>query len=330
MSHKNNLHPVKFEIDRFFGHITRRLRPHKTIAVGFVALLLIISTQLWVACMKDDKSTDYLKIVGSCNQPANIKIYDETGGVDPAAFKNLDGLVPTYSSKPVNIIENKHFKNYVTTISKYVFAKVDAMSQCQANSGKPQVELVFVYRPAISSGIATFNDFRTKSHGTKQLDSPWVKLTLNKSSTLNLRAVFLWNERQFLLDQALIFGAHNWDKKQPTPIALKIFDDWERNYASVSPSQKADLAQKLPIDIQWLFKNARISDCRKFITREAMCGLKETTIEREKIGYIELNEALIDRLFASAKTEIRCESVLDLKDIFNIAKYQIESFTKEE
>ena len=303
--------------------IAGKFRSHKTIAL--VAASLIISTLLWVGSTKEEQNTHYLTTVGSCNQQATIKIYDETGGVDPFITEMYDGVrfERRYITKPINTIENKYFKNYVTNISKYIFTKVDAIGQCQETSNKPQVQLVFVYRPAISRGIAPFYDFnQTKSQDTKQLDSPWVKITLDRSPNLNVRAVFIWNERQFLLDQASIWEGRILDTKPPMPIALETFEGWENDYNDATPIQETILAEKLPADIGWLFKNAWIEDCGS-TGGSARCGLKET-IEREKLGYTELTQVLIDQFFASAKSKSRYDSVLDLKDVFNIDKYQID------
>ena len=122
MRNKNDSHPTKFDISRSFGHIIKRLRHRKTIAIGFIALLLIILTQLCINNIREARSTHYLKIAGSCNQITNIKIYDETGGIDPTDVKTYEQFGEyTYQNKAVNTIENENFKNYVTTISKYVF-----------------------------------------------------------------------------------------------------------------------------------------------------------------------------------------------------------------
>ncbi len=302
----------------------------KTVVIGFA--VLIVSTLLWVGWKNYDRSTNYIKTVGSCNQPTTIKIYDETGGVDPAGIMNYDQWGGyTYTSRPVNTIENKHFKNYVTTISKYVFAKVDAMGLCQADSGQPQVDLVFVYRPAISRGITSFVFQPPKSPDTKRLDSPWVKLALHNSPKLNVRAVFIWNERQFLLDQALKFGAHFSDTKPLLPIDLETFDRWQgiQNYAN--SSERLNSSKQLPTDIRWLF----VMDRRgKSLAQSSMGNNLELPItdlqdmrEQEKIGYIELNKALIARVLASIKPEIHYSSLLDLKDVFDIDKYRIYPHT---
>lgn len=291
----------------------------KTAVIGFSAL--IVSTLLWVGWKNYDRSTHYIKTVGSCNQPTTIKIYDETGGVDPAGIMNYDQWGGyTYSSRPVNTIENKHFKNYVTTISKYVFAKVDAMGLCQAASGKPQVDLVFVYRPAISRGIKPFVFQPQKYPDTQQLDSPWVKLSLDKSPQLNLRAVFIWNERQFLLDRAFIKAGRVSDTNIPMPVELETFNRWEKDYDADISGEKLNFAKQLPEDILWIF-NRRVPCVGLTGIREKAIDRLQTIAKEEKIGYIDLTKIILNQFFAEPRTESRYNSILDLKKVFNIDKY---------
>jgi hypothetical protein len=316
----------------------------RSIVIAAIVALLVISTQFWFGSMKEDKNTHYLKTMGSCQQPTTIKIYDETGGVEPFSAWGLEEdsvwpfmwrqqeesrSVKSYFTSPVNIIKHKYFKKYINTISRYVFAKVDAMGQCQGTAGLPQVELVFVYRPALSSGIVPFKDFtnsKSKFQATKQLDSPWVKLTLARSPQLNLKAVFIWSERQFLLDQALILGERSWDSRPPMPIALEIFDRWESDDPDpATPSQEASFARQLPADMRWLFKNARLSGLPNAVVGEVRSGLKFIMEQNDKPGYTDLNIALINQLFNDSKQQIHYDSVLDLKDLFDIDKYQIRS-----
>ncbi len=309
--------------------IDRIIHSRKTIIIWFTAALIL--SQLCQGCMKEDKSTKYLKMVGSCNQPTTIKIYDETGGTDPSGIQTFDAWGDyTYSSKPVNILENKHFKNYVTAVSKYVFTKVEAMGLCQT-SGKPQVDLVFVYRPAISSGITPFVFQPQKSSDTQQLDSPWVKLTLDRSPQLNLRAVFVWNERQFLLDQAVIMlGRRSPEPKTLLPIDLDTFDRWARERDRLhTTSQRNDFGKfikQLPPDIRWMF--IRWSTGGKSGREQAIERIRDVTAN-EKIGYADLNQALIDNFFSSTKVEIRYNSVLDLRNVFDIDKYRMEPYTDD-
>ncbi|TAG74085.1 MAG: hypothetical protein EAZ23_07610, partial [Oscillatoriales cyanobacterium] len=80
-----------------------RIRSHKTIALIFIVSLLINvlaieSTYSQQSCPKVQTS---------------IQIIDETGGRQISGTSSVDTL------------QESHFKNYVTTISKHISAKID-------------------------------------------------------------------------------------------------------------------------------------------------------------------------------------------------------------
>jgi hypothetical protein len=322
-----------------------RFKWWRAIAIAAIVALLVVATQLWSSHMKDEQTTRYLKTVGSCNQPTTIKIYDETGGVQPYMSWEREEVrvwpfmwwkreesrsVKRYFTKPVNKIDNKYFKKYINTISRFVFAKVDKIAQCQRTADLPKVELVFVYRPAIlSREIVPFNNFtrrKSKLQDTNQLDSPWVKLTLDRSPKLDLQAVFIWSERQFLLDQALMLGERSWDSSPLIPIDIEIFDRLDGEHSdAATPIQQASVAKKLPTDLRWLFKNARLSHSNDITEGEAISGLKLIMEKYDKPGYTDLNIALINKLFSETKNQLHYNSVLDLKELFDIDKYQIDT-----
>ncbi len=312
MRSKSNLQGVRSIVSQICSRIPRIIRSRKTFVIGFTASLIL--SQLCLSCLKVDKSTHYVKMLGSCNQQADIKIFDETGGSDPYG-------------KTADTIGDKHFKTYVNTISKYIFTKIDKMGQCDNTSEKPQVQLVFVYRPAISRGIAPYNDsIPTKSQDNRYLDSPWIKLSLDKSPKHNVRGVFVWNERQFLFDQALVFGWQKSDTKPLLPIELETFDRWQWSYRTGSQNKAANLFKQLPPDIQWLFKCGWIDDVQ--MGGNTGMGSLDDAIKSEKSGYTKLNNMLIDRLFNSSKSNIYYDNILDLKNILNVYKYPIDSHEK--
>ena len=157
--------------------------------------------------------------------------------------------------------------------------------------------------------------------GTKQLDSPWATLILDKSPKPNVKAVFIWNERQFYLDELVKCGWHVSDSQPLLPIDLKTFDRWQRDRGGW---KRADYLKQLPADIWLLFTTNQIGKLLPDGTegREQMEKLKWIA-RKEKIGYIDLNKTLIDRLFTSDRTEIHYNSVLDLKDVLKVDKYRI-------
>jgi len=289
-----------------------RIRSHKTVAIIFVASLLII-----VLTMKSTYSKQ------SCqNMQTSIQIIDESGG------RRLSGT-------SVATLEDSPFKKYVTTISKHVSAKIDKIAQCYGDlKSLPEVKLFFVYRPLVASTSAPigvpFNLECTQSNGVRHLESPWVKLTFSRSPMLVVRAVFVWNERQFLLDQALMSGIRAPPNNPLVPIDDRIFGQFVQDYTDsvlLAPSPEARLvaqasiSKRVPPEILWLFRHAWQTTRGLFSTM--VTSALRSTIKQAASGYTDLTKALVDQFFASETTEIRYESVLDLKDLFTLHHYRV-------
>ncbi|MEG4944035.1 hypothetical protein [Microcoleus sp. F4-D5] len=254
----------------------------------------------------------------SCqNMQTSIQIIDETGGRWISATSLYDSS----------------FKNYVTTISQHVSGKIDGMAQCHGDlKSSPEVKLFFVYRRLVTSTpiVEPFNLERTESNDTRNLESPWVKLTFSRSPKLVVRAVFLWNEQQFLLDQSLMSGIRASPTNPLVPIDEVIFEQFVEDYTDSvvdvrSPEAKsagqASISKRLPPEIFWLFRNARQSSLSAF--QVEVTSALNSILTQAAIGYTDLTKALVDQFFTSAQTEIRYESVLDLKDIFTLDRYRV-------
>jgi hypothetical protein len=333
MRHKRNLHGVRSIVRRISSRIDRIIRSRKTIAIGFAGSLML--SQLCLSC-KDTSKSDYtVKTMGSCHRQTSIRIIDESNGIVSAG-------------RFLFTSQNPQFKNYVNTISQYVFAKIDKMGHCQGNLPEdrlPQVELVFVYRPLISQGIAPFNFEQTKSPQTQYLDSPWVKLTIDKLPKPMVRAAFIWNDRQFLLDQALLSGARADPSKPLLPIDRDTYKKFVEDYyesVEMAPLREAfaensnsaenmtrrleesqaaalsQISQRLPADIIWLSRHIRFGGDPP-VGHNRM----DETINQEITAYINLSKVLIDIRFSSIQTNQNYQSIFDLKDVLNINKYRI-------
>lgn len=297
--------------------IPSRVRSLKTIGIALVTALLIISFGI-----KNTYS------VGSCQKPASIRFIDETRGME-------------YEPLSINNENDSPFKNYVTTISKYTFQKIDEISQCKGDlNSDPQVELVFVYRPLISYGVTPFEFKWTKSKETKNLDSPWVKITISKSPKFIVRAAFIWNQRQFFFDQAVLDGRYATDNTPLLPLDTSILghfqpinkniystiDSFEssREYEQFNSSKDneanaiASLSKQYPADLTWLLLHSSNFDGK------LLYGLAMYRFASEQLGsYIDLTKALLNSRFASIQAEQHYQSILDLKDAIDINKYRI-------
>jgi hypothetical protein len=156
-----------------------------------------------------------------------------------------------------------------------------------------------------------------------------VKLAITSSPKLFVRVAFIWNERQFLLDQAVLSGARASPNVPLLPIDRDILSQFEQDYIGIernSLSKEAKAAAQanltgLPPDTIWLFRQAPSLDWAGLLTEQAL----EKTITQGTEKNIELTKALLNRRFASRQKEQRYHSVLDLQDMFDIDKYRIKS-----
>jgi hypothetical protein len=152
---------------------------------------------------------------------------------------------------------------------------------------------------------------------------------MRKSPRLFLRAAFVLNERQFLSDQAVLSDARA-DTIQPLlPLDRSIFEQFVSNYEKntlLLSSRKAkdiaiaNISKRLPVDILWLFNHSMAFE-GMLETRQTM----QDTVDRGSAQYIELTLSLMKHHFASVQTEQSYQSILDLKDIFNVDNYRINS-----
>jgi hypothetical protein len=306
MRHQYNLDSPKLIVRRMYLWIDRFIRTHKTVIIGLFTALLIIAF-----AVKSSYS------VGSCHKQSSIKIIDEA---------KESG---TQSRSPWTR-EEESFQNYVHTISRHTFDKIDDIGQCRGDvNSDPQVELVFVYRPLISNGTKPLEFKQVKSNDTRYLDSPWVKLSITKSTKPIVRAVFIWNQRQFLLDQAVLSDAQTLPTSALLPINGHIFSqylhDYKKSVFSASSDEaksvgRTNLSKKLPPDIMWMLNHSGNFDGMFLFTR----GIELIFRKQQVWEYIDLTKTLLNNRFNSLQTEQNYDSILDLKDVFEIDKLRID------
>lgn len=222
----------------------------------------------------------------------------------------------------VEAVSEPNFKSFIKSITAHVQAKGE--SSC--------VELIFVRVPLVASTKAAIADAVTidmRSPLKCQLDSPWAKLEISRSKVPLVRGVFIWNERQFLVDQALMSRVQVSPAQPAKQIDRRTFEGYVKDYTDavlLAPSPQAQSAaqasieKRLPPEILWLFRNAWQSTRGPFST--IVDSALRTTMGRSASGYTSLNKNLVDQCFAG-KTEIRYKTVLDLKKVFSIEKYRI-------
>jgi hypothetical protein len=311
MRSKNNLQGVRSIVSQICSRIPRIIRDRKTLTIGLVTALLIIALVV-----------NSVYSVGSCQKQASIKMIDEMGGKDSRIRFSVDSNSNTIDSA---------FYTYQLAISKYVLLKVDEIEKCTGKTDRdPQIELAFVYRP-LDNG-RTFSPFTfelPKFKNTRYLDSPWVKLTITTTPKLKVRAVFLWNQRQFMLDQAVLSGARVSSTAPLLPLDRtsywKFYSDYREKdrltlgaTKQITASVLADLANRMPADILWLFVHSPGFDGNL----DAETALLRAT-EQQLEQYIFLTKQLINHRLESTLIEQHFTSILDLEGMIDLDKYRI-------
>jgi hypothetical protein len=312
MRHKYNLDSLKSIVRRMYLWIDRLIRSRKTVAIGIVTAILVIAFAV---------TNVYSE--GSCHSQASIKTIDETGG--------KDSLVRFSKDSNHNTIDSP-FYTYTLAISKYLLLKIDEIEKCTGKTDRdPQIELAFVYRPLYDRWTITpFTFDLPKFKNTRYLDSPWVKLTITKTPKLKVRAVFIWNQRQFMFDQAILSGAQISSTLPLLPLERNSYRKFYNDYKEkdrltlgatkqVTDSVLADLANHMPADILWLFVHSWSFDGNL----DAETPLQRAT-EQQLEQYIFLTKQLINRRLDSKQIAQHYSSILDLKDMLDLDKYRID------
>lgn len=234
----------------------------------------------------------------------------------------------------VDEVRDPLFKEFVASVSHYVLTTMSPSGSAEkiSDNGAP-VQLLFVRRPLIgsaSAGAALPGD-GPPPEGARHLESPWVKLTIGPPESCYVRAVFIWSERQFLLDQAVMDGADVSPNEPLSVIETTQFQQWANEYAEAvigEPSREvrvsavARLSERIPPDVLWLFRHAWQSTLAPFYL-----GAERdlhATIERVAGAYTDLTIGVVDRFLESDSVEKRHDDILALRDIVPFDAYRFE------
>jgi hypothetical protein len=229
-----------------------------------------------------------------------------------------------------------HFKAFIAAVTDHV---VDAFAETTTGGAPPEetpkLDLVFVRLPLVTSGnepTAPVPALPTPRSGvTCRLESPWARLMVRHSPRPLVRAVFLWNERQFLVDQVVLSGEGAFPAAQPTPLPSRLFWRYAADYAAVEipayapkPHIKSalPLSELIPADVLWLFRHSWQTDRAPFpsVARNAM----QDVVAQAGSAYSDLVSQLFDRCLADGTVEQRYDRNLEHRDIIPLGAYRIE------
>lgn len=237
----------------------------------------------------------------------------------------------TSEVKSIEAVNDPYFKSFVASLTNYISSRSPKSGSCAGNSDKGSMSsLTFVRLPLATSGnnpLAAPPKLSPSFSGiTCRLDSPWVKLAIRNSDKPVVQGVFIWNERQFLGDQALLANPNLSLNSPLVPLSNRLFEKYANDYADSeilrSPSGKGSITERIPLDVLWLFRNSPKTTFIPF--SDAARSSMNTIVKLSAENYIDLTQKLFDQCFASGqKFDQRYETLLDLRNTMSLDEYQI-------
>lgn len=251
-----------------------------------------------------------------------ISVIDEFSG------KRLAG-------ESLSTLSDPGFKEFVSEVSKQIWRMTGETAQrAKPAEGKPEVTLLFIRRPLLASTAAPVSvpiepDW-PKSEMSCRLDSPWAKISLARTPKLKLHGVFIWSERQMLMDQAMLAGAKADPVSPAATLAEAVFDryvqDYENSVLQAATPQAREtarvrVAERISPDVLWLLRHAWQGTLAPF-SMEARYAL-DAAIARAAPHYTDLAVALSGRCLSAGKGG-NYPHVLELQGVYDTGKYRID------
>lgn len=242
--------------------------------------------------------------------PDNIelKVYYE-GSVKPR--KKL----PSSSSSPYS------YYSFVNKLFDYTSTKVVNEAACQQEALEPvEISLTFVQRHMKMGGsdqkpkdISLESAPFSQKNFSCQLSSPWLKMTVQRNPRLKIAAIFAFDDRQFLIDQALLTYPNLAKTFQRQFLTTKLFnqyrDEYLTKYRASGKIPSPETARKIPIDMYWLFDHG----LRGWMP--SLYGAITRLIHDNHLGYHNIIKLLVNQCLTSDSYELQ-----QYKTIYDLSK----------
>ena len=220
-----------------------------------------------------------------------------------------DSVTP--SGATIESINDSDFKLFVESISTYLGQKLPLANACQTG-GKhaSEINLIFVRLPLVTSGespLAPPPKLSSPGHADAcRLESPWVNFYIRHGELPRAEAIFIWSERQFLVDQYLYSHPHSKAPSALMPFLPSVFYHYASDYSAAKflrtqPHQPSQTTNKgdTPADLYWLFKESPQVSFMPF--SEAARVMMKTKISDARSKHISMITYLIDNCLRSTR-----------------------------
>jgi hypothetical protein len=212
----------------------------------------------------------------------------------------------------------RHYKSFITSTINYLSSTLlnGENFDKKGVAGDREVKVVFVRKELTTSKYDEIAVVPASLIPEGQLscwlESPWLKLDVQRSPVLRIHAVFFWNEQQFLIDQAILSGVPASD------------------FTAID-SEVKDLSRLL--DRPPFVSRAFLSDRARFTTGHPDASylfIRMNTLNDHMVKhYPKLIQILFDQCFLSEQYVLqRYKTILDIRDVVPLDEYQFKRIPK--
>lgn len=252
--------------------------------------------------------------------------------LSPCALNNIKLKVyPNGSSRskkrlhPISKIRYDPFDIFTHELFEHASTKLMNEAECQQGTPEPvEILLVFVEKtitpqrsePKGESQLAELESLSMHDLSC-QLSSPWLKMSIQRNPTLKVSAIFIWDQRQFLIDQALLVYPSLANTFKPKALTNELFyryaNIYEDSYNLLPPFRKRptpETVPNIPVDLLWLFGfgfGGEITMIYDLVERISSSGAT---------GYTKIIKSLFNQCVASNKYELQqYKTIFDLGNV---------------
>lgn len=220
---------------------------------------------------------------------------------------------------------------FIKGVTQHISTRLAASKLCidSAESKKRSLlqfvnmPLVYLYKPVASPSLT----LPAKSSADCRITSPWIDFAMGRSPTPWVRAVVRWNERQLLVDQAILAGMPNVPPGVPKQLRHDEFASFATMYHEDIKSQvgvaKKRFDERIPPELLWLFlRSLQLTPVEPFFMNAD--SAMSVAMKKGRDGYTNLVAGLIDQCTDSDKSDIRYNNIGDITNPIVLKKYKID------
>jgi len=302
--------------------------------VLILSTLVVSQTNMALADKPDTNVDDLIRSVIAMEKKANpyrpfSAAWPGSGGYLLEIQSNNSYITPVVYS--VDELTDQYFSSFIASMINHLSSTLNGENAGQVGF-EPEVKIVFVRKALIALEHAPIAvvppSLIPEDKLSCQLESPWVKLDIQRSPVLRIHAIYFWNERQFLIDQAILSGEPVSDFSAIDSEVKELPNSGPSDHFQVVPPELLRLLRRPPFVGRPPYSELprfsdRSADASYIMTR--MNTLNDHMVKH----YPKLAQTLFDQCFASEQYVLqRYKTILDVRDLIPLGEYQFKKIAK--